>query len=136
MPLHDIPIQVAGIAGQLTGNAAALLREVAALLESLVRTGEGGAIDLKSLPLSPADRDWLLERLGQGEVEINLNIAGGSRIVETAYAGVWWVAHRNENGIITSEFIEVSYAPELVSAHPDDVESGLDFLNSALAQAT
>ena len=134
MPLHDIPVQVETDVGRLSGNAAALLREIAALLEALVRLGEGGAIDLKSLPLSAADRDWLLERLGKGEVEINLNIAGGSRIRETAYAGVWWVEHRGENGATTSEFIEVSYVPELVSAHPDDVESGLDFLNSELAE--
>jgi hydrogenase-1 operon protein HyaF len=133
MPLHEIPVRVEGDAGEPGGNAAAVLREVAGLLDALVRHGEGGSVDLKSLPLSPAEREWLKDRLGRGEVEITLDVAGGSTISETAYAGVWWVEHRDEQGVVGSEFIEVAYVPELVSAHPDDVQSGLDYLSAELA---
>lgn len=132
MALDDIPVR--SEEGELSGSAPAVLREIASLLELLVRTGDGGTIDLSSLPLTPADRRWLLDRLGKGEVEISLAIGGLSRIVETGYPGVWWVEHHNEQDAVTGEFIEVSYAPELVYAHPDDAEDGLESLKTLLSE--
>lgn len=131
MPLSDIP--VVAEQGDLTGNARALLGEIETLLDRLVRHGEGGTLDIRALPLSGADRAWLQERLGRGEVEIHLDLGGHSRVVETAFPGVWWIEHRNEHGHLASEFIQVAYVPELISAHPDDVESGLDHLRSRIA---
>lgn len=130
MGLEDIPVTVDTGAAVLTGNAQALLREIAALLQRMLATGEGGAIDLASLPFSTADRAWLEERLGRGEVEIRLMAAGLSTFNETAYPGVWWVSHYNEAGVRVSELIEVARIPELVLAHPDDVKSGLERLNN------
>lgn len=118
----------------LTGAAPAVLREVAVLLEKLAVNGETGAIDLRGLPLSPGDRGWLQERLGKGEVEIALALVGDSTIRETAFPGVWWVVHRNERGAVESEFIEVARIPELVLAHPDDIEIGLENLKSAISE--
>lgn len=132
MALDDIPVRAED--GDLSGSAPAVLREIASLLELLVRTGDGGSIDLSSLPLTQADRRWLLGRLGKGEVEISLAIGGRSRIVETGYPGVWWVEHHNEQDALTGEFIEVSYAPELVYAHPDDAENGLESLKTLLSE--
>ncbi|MDD3530906.1 MAG: hydrogenase expression/formation C-terminal domain-containing protein [Gallionellaceae bacterium] len=132
MALPDIPV-VDGNGG-LTGNAAAVLGEVEALLDGLLRTAEGGMIDIRGLPLSAADRRWLQAQLGEGEVEVRLSIAGASRILETAYPGVWWIEHRDERDNLVSEFIQVAYVPELISAHPDDVEGGLDLLRSRIAE--
>lgn len=131
MALTDIPIVTEE--GSLTGNAAAVLREVETLLDGLLRTGEGGAIDIRGLPLSAADRRWLLEQLGRGEVEVHLDLGGHSCILETAYPGVWWLEHRDERDNPVSEFIQVAYVPELISAHPDDVESGLEHLRSRIS---
>lgn len=132
MGLADIPVTVESAAGDLTGNAQALLGEIADLLQRLLATGEGGAIDLASLPFSPADRAWLEHRLGRGEVEIRLMAAGLSTFNETAFPGVWWVSHHNEAGARVSELIEVARIPELVIAHPDDVKSGLERLNDLI----
>lgn len=131
MALPDIPV-VAGD-GALTGNARAVLSEVDTLLDSLLRTGEGGMVDVRGLPLSVADRRWLLEQLGKGEVEIHMDLGGRSCILETAYPGVWWIEHRDERDNPVSEFIQVAYVPELISAHPDDVESGLEYLRSRIS---
>ncbi|MDD5366759.1 MAG: hydrogenase expression/formation C-terminal domain-containing protein [Gallionellaceae bacterium] len=128
MALPDIP--VVAETGALTGNARAVLGEVETLLDGLLRTGEGGIVDIRGLPLSPGDRIWLLEQLGKGEVEIHLDIGGRSRILETAYPAVWWIEHCDEGGHLISEFIQVAYVPELISAHPDDVESGLEHLRN------
>ena len=108
--------------------AAAVLKELEALLQGLLQTGEGGSIDLRSLPLSSADRDWLGTRLGRGELEIVLEAGGHSRITETGLPGVWWVRHYNEAGAPAAEFLEVAWVPEIVPAHPDDVRDGLERL--------
>jgi hydrogenase-1 operon protein HyaF len=118
----------------LTGTAPAVLREIAEMLAHLLQTKETGLIDLRNLPLSPADRDWLREHLGKGEVTMTLATGGRSQIRETAFPGVWWIEHHNEQDVLYSEFIEVAYVPELALAHPDDVIRGQESLNSKLTE--
>lgn len=132
MVLADIPILVQGNDSALTGNAPAILNEVARLLEALVDCGATGYIDIGSLPLSAGDHNWLRERLGRGEVGIVLDGEGSSHVRETDYPGVWWLEHRNPQGVVVAEFIEVSYVPELVPAHPDDAKDGLERLLAEL----
>lgn len=132
MWLEDIPVNVSGADEFLTGNAAAVLREIASLLEQLAQTGEGGCIDLASLPFTSADRTWLRDKLGKGEVEVSISAGGPSTIVETGTPGVWWITHRNEQNAKSGEFIEVTLVPELVATHPADVLSGLESLNKKI----
>jgi hydrogenase-1 operon protein HyaF len=138
MSLEAIPIHVINAPPAepgLTGNAPPLLREIAELLRCLLETGETAAIDLSALPLTPADLDWLRDKLGEGEIAVTLQASGESTLNETACPGVWWVTHHNEQGAVTSQFIEVAFVPELVKAHPQDVEIGrenLEFLISDL----
>jgi len=126
IPIHVIPALPAGPG--LTGNAPPLLRELAEQVKRLLESGEPSAIDLSALPLTPADFDWLRERLGSGEISVTLQASGESTLDETACPGVWWVTHRNEQGAVTSQFIEVAFVPELVKAHPQDVEIGREQL--------
>lgn len=121
-----IPIEPAP---PLSGNAPPLLRELAEMLRRLVDTGEPATLDLSALPLTPADLDWLREKLGQGEVAAQVQAEGESTFDETACPGVWWVTHRNEKGAVSSEFIEVAFVPELVKAHPEDIKIGLEHLD-------
>ena len=131
MTLDVIPIHVihpsSGEPG-LSGNAPPLLRELAEQLRRLLETGEPSAIDLSALPLTPADLDWLREKLGGGEIAVTLQAGGESTLDETACAGVWWVTHRNEQGAVAAQFIEVAFVPELVKAHPADVAIGRERL--------
>jgi hydrogenase-1 operon protein HyaF len=112
----------------LTGNAPPLLRELAEQVRRLLDTGETSSIDLSALPLTPADLDWLREKLGEGEIAVTLQANGESTLNETACSGVWWVTHRNEQGAVTSQFLEVAFVPELVKAHPQDVAIGQETL--------
>ena len=132
MPLDAIPVVAVppGLrAGELSGNAPALLREIAEMLRRLLSSGDASAIDLQALPLTPADREWLREHLGVGEIAITLNADGESSLNETACPGVWWVTHRNPRGAVVSEFIEVVFVPEVVKAHHEDVVIGLEHLD-------
>lgn len=131
MPLDAIPVVVApsGLrAGELSGNAPALLREIAEMVRRLLASGETSAIDLQALPLTPADLEWLREQLGEGEIAVTLNADGESSMDETACPGVWWITHHNPMGAVVSAFIEVAFVPEVVKAHPEDVVIGLEHL--------
>jgi hydrogenase-1 operon protein HyaF len=121
MALEDIRVVTTPDAGQLTGNATAVLHELGAMLAALAEHGEPGVIDLGGMPLSPADRDWLATKLGRGEIDMTLDLDGSSTVRETAFHGIWWIAHHNEKGVATGEFIEVNRVPALVPAHPDDI---------------
>jgi len=136
MSLDAIPIHVINALPAepgLTGNAPPLLHEISELLRCLLESGETAAIDLSALPLTPADLDWLRDTLGEGEIAVTLQASGESTLNETACPGVWWVTHHNEKGTVTSQFIEVAFVPELVKAHPQDVEIGLEHLELLLS---
>jgi hydrogenase-1 operon protein HyaF len=106
-----------------TGMALSVLAEVGRLLESLALTGQPGAIDLRSLPLTDADRRQLEELLGRGEVSAELELAGRSEVWETSYPGAWWVRHRGAGDRIAAEEIAVCPVPDILLAHPDDIHA-------------
>jgi hydrogenase-1 operon protein HyaF len=131
MSLDAIPIHVVNPptppAG-LTGNAPPLLRELLEMVRRLLDHGESSAIDLSALPLTPADLGWLREKLGAGEIAVTLQANGESTLDETGCPGIWWVTHRNEQGAVTAQFLEVAFVPELVKAAPQDVQTGQEYL--------
>jgi hypothetical protein len=81
--------------GGLGGGVAAILMELAIRLDRLAKQGESTVIDLRSLPMSTADRLELQESLGNGEVQATLNAEGPSTLRETQFAGIWWIEHRD-----------------------------------------
>jgi HupH hydrogenase expression protein, C-terminal conserved region len=132
MWLDEASRSVANPNPTLTSNALPILKEIMTLLERLEETGEGGSIDLASLPCSSGDRQWLREALGEGAVKININAGGPSTIEETATPGVWWVVHCNEHNVQVGEFIEVTLIPEIIPTHIDDISSGVKRLGNRL----
>jgi hydrogenase-1 operon protein HyaF len=122
--------------GQTTGMAWSVLAEVGRLLEALATRGESGAIDLRSLPLTDADRAQLESLLGRGEVRAELDLAGRSEVWETAYPGAWWVRHLGAGGRIATETIAICLAPDILAAHPADVQAGARRLLRDLEQRT
>lgn len=116
------------------GNALPVLHEVETLLVRLLATGEGGAIDLRSLPMAPGDYEVLRGVLGCGEVAATINVLGPTRVCETEVHGVWWLTHRDSDGEVISELIEVTFVPEILKTHPEDAESGLSELRDRIAQ--
>ena len=128
--LSDIAVRIEGTippaagperSGGRGGGVAAILTELATRLECLADNGDTALIDLRSLPMRPADRDELLEALGSGEVTATLDAQGVSTLRETAFAGIWWTVHRDRDGKLTSELLEVSLVPAILAAHPDDI---------------
>ena len=107
--------------GHTTGMAYSILAEIGQLLTALSERGEAGAIDLRSLPMTDADRGQLEEILGRGEVRAELDLAGASEVWETSYNGVWWIRHKGAGDKIATEEIAVTPMPEILMTHPADI---------------
>jgi hypothetical protein len=117
------------------GGFAAILTEIATLLERVAATGEAAAIDLRSLPMNAADRSRLLEALGPGEVEITLRADGDSSIRETGVQGVWWTEHRDRNGALIACYIEIARVPEILPVPDEELRRGAERLRAARRDA-
>ncbi len=132
--LQDIAIKVESDDTSTVGNIAALLAEIAALLERLISNKQTSMIDLKSLPLSPHEYEQLRFTLGQGEVTARLEAIGLSEIIETHYPGVWWVTHYNVEGDIIADMIEIARVPDILQSQPEDMRASLERLQALLPQ--
>lgn len=107
--------------GPRTGLAQSLLREIARALAALSENDTRDAIDLRSLPLTPADRAELEEALGRGEVSVRFEVGGPSELWETSYPGVWWLRHLSAGDMVAAETIEITPLPDILASHPDDI---------------
>ncbi len=107
------------------GLVDALLMEVAAMLGRLVDKGETASIDLRGLPLSFSCIANLEQRLGRGEILVQLDAAGRSELRETAFPGVWWTQHCDEAGRVIAMLIEVNTIPDILRADPVDMADSL-----------
>lgn len=122
--------------GVRTGLARSLMQEIAQLLEAYAARGEAAAIDLVSLPMTPADRAELEDLLGRGDVAAVLDVAGTSEIRETAYSGVWWVRHLGAGDKVAAERIEIVAVPDVLVTHADDIAAAATRLRGELAAAS
>ena len=120
------------LSDRATGMALSVLAEVGRMLEALSESGQAGAIDLRSLPLSDADRAQLEEVLGRGEVRAELELAGNSEVWETTSPGVWWIRHRGAGDKIATEEISVCAIPEILITHPVDIKAAAGRLREEL----
>lgn len=130
MALNDIPVQSAAVD---TGNLHPVQHEILQALTDLVAKGTQGMIDLHSLPFSTQEYAALETFLGEGEIDITLNVLGKTRLRESAYAGVWRIEHFNENDQRIGYFIEIGHVPEILRSQGDDIEEGLAAMTGILA---
>lgn len=117
-----------------TGNVEPLLHEIRHALKRLAAGEQGTIIDLKSLPMAPGEEQRIESALGEGEVRAELQALGPTVVQETAYPGVWLVTHRNAENAVVARFIEVTRIPEILMAQPEDIERGIEKLESELQE--
>jgi hydrogenase-1 operon protein HyaF len=141
--LTDIPIriepsariEIPAVVGGLGGGVAAILSELVTLLERLANEEAPGAIDLRSLPMSPLDRAELQRVLGDGEVQATVNAQGLSKMRETGVSGVWWIEHFDLQGELIAELIEVSRVPQILLSASDEIAAGARALRAQIPLA-
>jgi hydrogenase-1 operon protein HyaF len=123
-----------------TGLARAVQREILQYLQALASDGTETAVDLRSLPMSAADRSELEEVLGRGEVSATLSAMGDSEVWETNFPGVWWVRHRGNDGRVIAEHVEVTLLPEILKSDLTDVRAAAvrlsEHVNSGMQAGT
>jgi hydrogenase-1 operon protein HyaF len=135
--LEDIPI---ALGNALPAQEApsptvlAVLQETANMVQTFLETQQSDSIDLRSLPLTPGDYDLLGEMLGEGEVSATIDAAGPTLVRETAYPGIWWITHLNNDDEVVAEFIEVTRCPEILKSQWDDISDSLEQLRSLLSR--
>lgn len=127
----QIPIEINHAAG---GMARALFNELALHLQQLLEQASEHSVDLFSLPITEHEKQELEQLLGKGEVDITLTTVGNSRIFETSYNGIWWVRHYAADELLISEFIEVTWIPEIIKSHPSDVALSADRMKKIIHQ--
>jgi len=132
--LKDIKVRLEGAIGQeeRTENALPLLHEIRHALALLLETGEATVIDLRSLPMAAMDAQQLLQVLGQGEIQAQLDSLGKSLIQETRIPGVWFIEHFNTEERLVGQSIEVTFIPTILKSQPEDVRQGLLRLSAQL----
>jgi len=118
----------------LTGNVEPLLHEIRHALKRLAAGEDGTVIDLKSLPMAPGEEQRIESALGEGEVRAELQALGPTVVQETEYPGVWLVTHRNAENEVVARFIEVTRMPEILMAQHEDIERGIEKLESELQE--
>jgi hydrogenase-1 operon protein HyaF len=130
MSLNAIPVHIATVA---TGNLRPVMHEIHHALSELIAHGTHGMIDLHSLPFSPQEYAQLDEFLGEGEVDLTLNVLGITRLRESQYAGVWRIEHFDDNDKRIGYFIEIGHVPEILRSQCDDIKEGLAAMTTILA---
>lgn len=109
-----------------------LLHELVERLGRLLEADEPSHLELTAMGLGEADFALLRETLGEGEILAEVDNGGHVSVIESGYAGIWWVSHLDEEGQVMSEFLEVSYCPEVLIAEMDVVADGLNALKARL----
>jgi hydrogenase-1 operon protein HyaF len=111
----------------------AILSELAGLLERLDTHQVAATLDLRSLPMSPADRAELQRVLGPGELRATLVASGESTIVDTAIPGIWWTRHHDATGTLTAELLEVTRIPPILVNDPGELPAASAALRALIA---
>ncbi|MEZ5671214.1 MAG: hydrogenase expression/formation C-terminal domain-containing protein [Thiotrichaceae bacterium] len=115
-----------------TTSVISLLHQIQHALHHLIATNEATCIDLGNLPLSPQEKEQLVNFLGRGEVEARLNVLGESIMQETQYSGVWLVEHYNPKAELTNRYLEISWLPSILSSPLEDVHTAFEKLTCYL----
>ena len=129
MSLHAIPVHAEAA---VTGNLRPVQHEIRQALSELIAHGTHGMIDLHSLPFSPQEYAALDDFLGEGEIDLTLNVLGKTRLRESSYAGVWRVEHFDDNDKRIGYFIEIGHVPEILRSQCDDIKEGLATMTTIL----
>ncbi len=137
--LSDIGVRIEATparSGGLGGGVAAVLSELAGMLEKVAQGGGPDVIDLRSLPMSAADRLELQAALGQGEVHATLRAEGTSSLQETGVSGLWWIEHRDRNGELIAELIEVAAIPKILEVSTVEMTASARWLRARMNHET
>ena len=131
----SIPVEFGGSKATNRSIATEVLKEILASLNDLVQSGTTAVIDLRGRSrMSAATYNYLKEALSAGEVTAVIDADLKVEITETQYPAVWWMTHRNDQGAIMTELIEITEMPDILRPHRAEIRDGLRRLEHALQE--
>ena len=116
-------------------NAVPILTEILHALKDFISKGEEHIIYINKVPITPKDREVILDVLGEGQVKVYYESkTQPAEWRETGIYGVWIgiIYDRDKKPIL--ETIEITDFPKLASSQKEDVEESLRILEERLKE--
>jgi hydrogenase-1 operon protein HyaF len=83
---------------------------------------EAHVINLTLLPQTPEDLEFIGQHLGAGPTEAFSRGYGQVRMLSTGLKNTWWVRYFNSDDKLILDTIEVTRAPQVLTAAKEDIE--------------
>lgn len=116
-------------------NAVPILSEILKALKDLYEKGEEHTIYINKVPITPEDREVILDVLGEGNVKITYSSkTQPAEWRETGIYGVWIgiIYDRDRKPIL--ETIEITNFPKLAASQREDIEESVKLLEERLEE--
>ncbi len=116
-------------------NAIPILNEILEALKEFYESGREHIIYINKLPITPQDREVILDVLGEGSVKISYSSkTQPAEWRETGIYGVWIgiIYDRDRKPVL--ETIEITDFPKLASAHKEDIKESIKVLEERLRE--
>ncbi len=114
-------------------NAVPILQEVLHALKEFLETGKEHVIYVNKMPITPEDREAILDVLGRGQVRITYSSkTQPAEWWETGIYGVWVGVFYNRDKKPVLETIEITDFPRLAAAQREDIEESLRVLEERI----
>ncbi len=118
-------------------NAVPILQEVLHALKEFLETGKEHVIYVNKMPITPEDREAILDVLGRGQVRITYSSkTQPAEWWETGIYGVWVGIFYNRDKKPVLETIEITDFPRLAAAQREDIEESLRVLEERIRVLT
>ncbi len=116
-------------------NAIPILTEVLEALKEFYKSGREHIIYINKLPITPEDRELILDVLGNGSVKINYSSkTQPAEWRETGIYGVWIGIIYDRDNKPALETIEITDFPQLARAQREDIEEAIKLLEEKLQE--
>ncbi len=116
-------------------NSLPLLKEILQALRDLYERGEEHVIYVNKLPITPEDRELLLDVLGEGQVRITYKSkTQPAEWRETGIYGVWIGVIKDRDDKPILETIEITFFPKLASAQKEDIAESIEYLERKIKE--
>ncbi len=116
-------------------NAIPILNEILEALKEFYESGREHIIYINKLPITPQDREVILDVLGEGSVKISYSSkTQPAEWRETGIYGVWIgiIYDRDRKPVL--ETIEITDFPKLACAHKEDIKESIKVLEERLRE--
>ncbi len=116
-------------------NAFPILKEILEALKEFYDTGKEHTIYINKVPITPEDRELILDTLGEGSVKISYSSkTQPAEWRETGIYGVWIGIIYDRDGKPLLETIEITDFPRLAASQREDIAESILRLEERLKE--